>query len=168
MYLRAVERLETAGGLIQYEISNVARPGRASRHNLKYWTGGDWLGFGCGAHSTVGLSAETSAAAGARWKNVAGTEEYIGRVTNGQDPRIEYGVLTAGERLEEALFTGLRLTAGIDAGAIGHRYGVDVFARYGEALAPFVEAGWLLREGGRLRLTRDGMLMANEVMAVFV
>jgi oxygen-independent coproporphyrinogen-3 oxidase len=77
-------------------------------------------------------------------------------------------VLTAEERLEEALFTGLRLNAGVDAEAAGRRYGVDVFARYGPALQPFVDAAWLVREGGRLRLTREGMLMANEVMAVFV
>ena len=60
MYLRAMERLE-ARRAAQYEISNVARPGKASRHNLKYWTDGEWLAFGCGAHSTRG---------GVRWKNV--------------------------------------------------------------------------------------------------
>jgi oxygen-independent coproporphyrinogen-3 oxidase len=158
MYLRAMERLETAG-LAQYEISNVARPGRESRHNLKYWSDGEWLAFGCGAHGTCG---------GIRWKTVSGTEEYISRVTTGKSPEAERRVLTPGERLEEALFTGLRLNAGIDAEAVGRRYGIDVFQRYGEALRPFVEAGWLIREGGRLRLTRDGMLMANEVMAVFV
>jgi len=63
---------------------------------------------------------------------------------------------------------GLRLNAGLDADAAGRRYGIDVFQKYGDALRPFVEAGWLVREGGRVRLTRDGMLMANEVMAVFV
>src|SRR5204862_1069616 len=51
MYVTAMEKLEAAG-LEQYEISNVARPGRQSRHNMKYWTDGEWLGFGCGAHST--------------------------------------------------------------------------------------------------------------------
>jgi oxygen-independent coproporphyrinogen-3 oxidase len=158
MYLRAMERLEVAG-LEQYEISNVARPGRQSRHNLKYWTDGEWLAFGCGAHATHG---------GVRWKNVAGTEEYISRVTNGLSPVSEHRAMTCEERLEEALFTGLRLSEGIDAEAAGRRYGVDVFQKYGEALRPFVEAGWLVREEGRLRLTRDGMLMANEVMAVFV
>jgi oxygen-independent coproporphyrinogen III oxidase len=158
MYLRAMERLEAAG-LCQYEISNVARSGRASRHNLKYWTDGDWLAFGCGAHGTLD---------GVRWKNVAGVEEYISRVTNDVSPVSERRLLTRDERLEEALFTGLRLTAGIDAGAAGRRYGIDVFDRYGEALRPFVEAGWLVRKGDRLQLTRDGMLMSNEVMAVFV
>ena len=56
MYLTAMERLDAAG-YEQYEISNVARPGRRSRHNLKYWTDGEWLGFGCGAHSTCEASA---------------------------------------------------------------------------------------------------------------
>jgi oxygen-independent coproporphyrinogen-3 oxidase len=158
MSLRAMERLEAAG-LRQYEISNVARPGREARHNLKYWTDGNWLAFGCGAHATYN---------GVRWKNVAGTEEYISRVTTGVSPESERRELTRDECLEEALFMGLRLRGGIDAEAAGRRYGVDVFQKYGEALRPFIDAGWLVREAGRLRLTRDGMLMANEVMAVFV
>jgi oxygen-independent coproporphyrinogen-3 oxidase len=158
MYLRAMGRLDSAG-LVQYEISNVARPGRASRHNLKYWTDGEWLAFGCGAHGTLDA---------VRWKNVAGTAEYIARVTNGETTVAERRERTNDERLEEALFTGLRLTAGVDADAMGRRYGIDVLARYGEALQPFVDVSWLVREDGRLRLTRDGMLMANEVMAVFV
>lgn len=167
MYLQAMERLDRAG-LAQYEISNVARQGRASRHNLKYWTDGEWLGFGCGAHSTIGLSAEDPAKASVRWKNVAGTVEYIERVARQADLVVEWRTLTRGERLEEALFTGLRLSAGIDVEAMHRVYGVDVWSRYGEALQPFVEAGRLLREGPRLRLSRDGMLMANDVMAVFV
>ncbi len=74
MYVTAMERLEAAG-YEQYEISNVARPGRRSRHNLKYWTDGEWLGFGCGAHSTRD---------GVRWKNVSATEEYVDRVVRGE------------------------------------------------------------------------------------
>lgn len=167
MYLQAMERLDRAG-LVQYEISNVARPGRASRHNLKYWTDGEWLGFGCGAHSTIGLPADASASAGVRWKNIAGTAEYIERVACNADVVVERRTLSCGERLEEALFTGLRLSAGIDMDAMQRVYGVDVWKRYGAALQPFVDAGRLLREGSRVRLSRDGMLMANDVMAVFV
>jgi oxygen-independent coproporphyrinogen-3 oxidase len=158
MYLRAMAQLEAAG-LVQYEISNVARPGRPSRHNLKYWTDGEWLAFGCGAHGTK---------EGVRWKNVAGTADYVSRVTSGESVEAERRELTSDERLEEALFMGLRLNAGIDVESLGRRYHIDVFARYGEALEPFHEAAWLVREGPRLRLTREGMLMANEVMAVFV
>jgi oxygen-independent coproporphyrinogen-3 oxidase len=158
MYEQAMARLDAAG-YQQYEISNVARPGRRSRHNLKYWSDGDWLAFGCGAHSTLN---------GVRWRNVSGTEEYIARVSGGTDVGIERRVLTSTERLEEALFTGLRLVDGIDIEAVGARYGCDVWERYREGLQPFLETGWLVRVGPRLTLTRAGMLMANEIMSVFV
>ena len=158
MYLKAMERLERAG-LAQYEISNVARPGKASRHNLKYWTDGEWLAFGCGAHSTRD---------GVRWKNVSSTEEYVARVTRGSEVVAERRFLSANERLEEAIFTGLRLADGLDIEAVGARYAIDVWAKYGDALAPFLQEEWLVRDGPRLRLTRRGMLMANDVMAVFV
>jgi oxygen-independent coproporphyrinogen-3 oxidase len=158
MYLWSLERLDAAG-YGQYEISNVARAGAESRHNLKYWTDGEWLGFGCGAHSTRN---------GVRWKNVAATAEYIQAIDAGKSPRVEVRELSRDERLEEALFTGLRLAEGIDIDRTGRRYGVDVWARFGAALEPFVTAGVLRREGPRLRLTRDGMLVANEIMAVFV
>ncbi len=158
MYVTAMERLE-AVGYEQYEISNVARPGMRSRHNLKYWTDGDWLGFGCGAHSTRD---------GVRWKNVAGTGEYVARVTAGEPTAIDVRRLSADERLGDALFTALRLSDGIDLAAIEARYCVDVWARYKEALESFVGAGLLRREGGRLRLTRQGMLLGHEIMTVFV
>ena len=80
----------------------------------------------------------------------------------------ERRVLSPTHRLEEALFTGLRLTGGLDIEAVGARYGTDVWDRYGRALAPFLGEKWLILEGPRLRLTREGMLMANEIMAVFV
>jgi oxygen-independent coproporphyrinogen-3 oxidase len=158
MYLWSLARLE-GGGYRHYEISNVARPGRASRHNLKYWQDGEWLGFGCGAHSTR---------SGARWKNVASTGDYVARVGAGASPVAERRELTLDERLEDALFTGLRLVEGVDIEAAGARYGVDVWERFGAALQPFVDPGLVRRDGPRLRLTREGMLVANEIMAVFV
>jgi oxygen-independent coproporphyrinogen-3 oxidase len=158
MYLAAMARLESAG-LRQYEISNVARPGQECRHNVKYWRDGEWLAFGCGAHGTR---------AGVRWRNVPGTEDYIARVMRGADPVAERRTLSPGDRLEEALFTGLRLTEGIDLDAIEARYGVDVWRRYGAALQPSLDAGYVVRDERRLRLTRAGMLMANEVLTVFV
>jgi oxygen-independent coproporphyrinogen-3 oxidase len=158
MYLWAMARLD-ADGYSQYEISNVTRPGRESRHNLKYWRDGAWLGFGCGAHSTCGA---------ARWKNVASTTEYIERVNEGRNLQVDRQVRTELEQLEDALFTGLRLCDGVDLASVGARYGVDVWARYGQALQPHIDAGRLLWSEGRLRLTRPGMLVANDVMTVFV
>ncbi len=73
------------------------------------------------------------------------------------------------ERLEEALFMGLRLTDGLDLRSMHRRHGIDIWARYGQDLAPYVTAGLLVHEPGRrLALTRDGMLLANDVMAVFI
>jgi len=158
MYLSAMDRLEAAG-LFQYEISNVARPGRRSRHNLKYWTDGDWIGFGCGAHSTR---------RGVRWKNVSSTEEYVDRIARGEPTAVDIRRMSPAEQLGDALFTGLRLTDGVDLTTIENRYGVDVWRRYGSDLERFVDAGCLVHEPARLRLTRRGMLLAHEVMTVFV
>jgi len=158
MYLWSLAALERAG-YGQYEISNVARPGRRSRHNLKYWQDGEWLGLGCGAHSTRN---------GARWKNVSSTDEYISRLQCGHSVVADRRELTRESQLEEALFTGLRLAEGLDLDIVGERYGIDAWARYDAALQPSLEAGLAIREGGRLRLTRDGMLLANEVLSVFV
>ena len=158
MYLAALERLDAAG-FEQYEISNVAKDGRASRHNLKYWQDGEWLGFGCGAHSTSGRT---------RWKNVSATEDYIAAVTAGGSLRTDVREMTLRERSEEAAFTGLRLTGGVDLLAIRDKYGVDLWEECGGELMRFVEAGVLTYDVCRLRLTRRGMLLANEVMAALI
>jgi oxygen-independent coproporphyrinogen-3 oxidase len=99
---------------------------------------------------------------------VSATEEYVRRVADGMDLVTERHELTADERLGDALFTGLRLTDGVDLAEIGARYTTDVWARYGDALRPYMDARWLERRGDRLVLSRAGMLMANEVMTAFV
>jgi oxygen-independent coproporphyrinogen III oxidase len=158
MYVEAMERLECAG-YRQYEISNVSRPGRESRHNLKYWQDGEWRGFGPGAHSTR---------QGVRWKNVSSTEEYVSSVRRGTRLNTDERRLSREEQLEEALFTGLRLAEGIDLATIRRRYGVDVWSRFGRDLQPFSDEGLLVYDGASLKLTRRGMLLAHEVMTVFI
>jgi oxygen-independent coproporphyrinogen-3 oxidase len=158
MYLQGMAALDEAG-YAQYEISNVARRGRESRHNIKYWTDEEWLGFGCGAHSTR---------KGVREKNVASTSEYISLVAARSPLVVERRPLSSQARLEEALFMGLRLTRGLELAAIESRYQTDVWNLYGRDLEPFVDQGLLIYDGAHLRLTRQGMLLANEVMAVFI
>lgn len=158
MYLRTMGFLEGAG-YRQYEISNLARPGRESRHNLKYWTDGEWAGFGCGAHSTVGH---------VRWNNVPGTSDYVSRIDRRDSPVAARRSLSGREQLEEALFMELRLAEGVRLDRIRDRYGVDVWTEWGSRLAPFVEAGLVEHEPRRLRLTRSGMLLANSVMSTFL
>jgi oxygen-independent coproporphyrinogen III oxidase len=158
MYLAGLSALDEAG-YQQYEISNVSRPERQSRHNLKYWSDGEWLGFGCGAHSTCN---------GTRWKNVSATSDYVNRIGAGESTAVERRAMSRDERLEEAMFTGLRLTNGLDLEVVGARYGTDVWRRYGAGLQPFVDEGLVVRQGSRLSLSRQGMLVANEVMQIFV
>lgn len=158
MYEEGMETLEAAG-YRQYEISNVARPGRESRHNLKYWQDGEWLAFGCGAHSTRG---------GVRWRNISGTGEYVAAIHAGASPIGERRKLSHDEQLQEAMFTGLRLVEGVDVDALGATYGVDLRARYRGPLARYEEAGLVQWDARRLRLTRRGMLLANEILTVFV
>ncbi|MEX2270200.1 MAG: radical SAM family heme chaperone HemW [Vicinamibacterales bacterium] len=161
MYEQAMEMLELAG-YDHYEISNVARPGRESRHNVKYWTAGAWHGLGAGAHGTVGAR---------RWRNIADTRAFNAAIDRGLLPEAETRRLTDEERLQEALFMGLRMRCGVDLAELGGTFGVDLRARYGERLAPYLKAGLVDEAGynaGRLQLTRRGCLLANEVLAVFV
>ena len=158
MYESAMAMLDAAG-YEQYEISNVCRHGCESRHNLKYWTDGDWLGFGPGAHSTW---------RGTRWRNITSTEDYVQRIAAGIPVTTERRVLSRDERLGDALFTGLRLSRGVDIEIMSKRYAIDVWQKFGNRLTPYFDAGILVRRDGRLRLTRKGMLVANEVMSVFV
>jgi oxygen-independent coproporphyrinogen-3 oxidase len=158
MYLGAMSRLDDAG-YVQYEISNVSKAGRQSRHNLKYWSDGEWLGFGCGAHSTR---------KGVREKNIASTEDYVKAVNAGMAAETERRVLSVQEQLEEAVFMGLRLAEGVRLDGVRSRYGVDLWECYGEDLSPFVDQRLVIYDGDALRLTRSGMLLANEVMSVFI
>jgi oxygen-independent coproporphyrinogen III oxidase len=158
MYLGALARLDEAG-FEQYEISNVARPGFWSRHNVKYWKGDSWRGFGCGAHSTVD---------GARWHNSASTSDYIDAVGTGRSVVVNLHQLSPAAILEEALFTGLRLSEGIDCRNILRRHGVEPWTRYGPVLSPYVDEGLMWRRDQHFGLTRHGMLVANEILTAFV
>jgi len=158
MYLEALGRLDDAG-FEQYEISNVSQPGFSSRHNVKYWQGGSWRGFGCGAHSTV---------EGRRWKNVAGTGEYVELIRQSRAVAIDVEELSPQARVEEALFTGLRLTSGINRRNFLTKYGVEPWSVYGQALEPYVSEGLMWADEDTFGLTRRGMLIANEIMTAFV
>ena len=158
MYLDALGVTDSAG-YQQYEISNVARSGRHSRHNLKYWRYQNWVGFGCGAHSMLD---------GCRWKNTSEINDYINAI--GQRRPVVEGRRRLGteELLGEAIFMGLRLNEGINVHEFGEQYGIDLQSRFGPNLVRYMEQGLLIEEDGRWRLTRKGMLLSNEVMNTFV
>jgi oxygen-independent coproporphyrinogen-3 oxidase len=143
LYEAAVSRLEQIG-ILRYEISNFARPGHESRHNLKYWRMEPYAGFGADAHSFDGFE---------RRANVVTPSEYVGCWRRGTPPHCE----TVKANIEhERLLVGLRLREGVEVPATDWR-GLR------ESLAPFVESGLVKHENGRLWLTARGMLLSNEV-----
>jgi oxygen-independent coproporphyrinogen-3 oxidase len=157
-YRSTVAGLE-AVGLLAYEISNFAREGRQSRHNLKYWTDAPYAAFGLGAHGY---------AAGARRANRKDLSGYLAALAEGRDPMAWSEAFDAERRLGEALMLGLRLVCGVDLDALSARYGIDVQERYAADWERAVTAGLLVREGSRARLTPEGRLRANDLFVAFV
>ena len=153
-----LDRLDAAG-YGQYEISNVARPGRESRHNLKYWQDGEWLGFRLWrAFTRDGIAVEECR----RHRGLHRARRRPGATVVAERRRCRRRAAGGSAVHRPAACRG------VDVAGVGQRYGMDAWARFGAGLAPFIAAGGSLRDGDRLRLTREGMLIANEVMAVFV
>lgn len=160
MYRLMVERTASAG-YEQYEISNFCLPGRESRHNMKYWTGTPYFGFGCSAHSFDGRTS--------RWSNERDTRAYVRLIEEKRSAVVTRDELDARTASAEALFLGLRLlTRGVNLSEHRARFQRDVLADYGEDLARFGDAGLVRVEGDTLRLTPAGALLSNEVFAAFV
>lgn len=148
-YETACEFLERAG-FRHYEISNWARPGFESRHNLKYWRREPYLGFGAGAHSFSGTQ---------RWANAHDAAAYVAAIGAGKLPVEQLEEVTRESALEEELFLGLRKLDGIDVAQIERRYGVAVEPRFERLML----AGLVEREGDWVRLAPGKLSIANEV-----
>jgi oxygen-independent coproporphyrinogen-3 oxidase len=149
-----------AAGYQHYEISNLCRPGLQSRHNVKYWTGEPYYGFGCSAHSYDGGTC--------RWSNQRDVLKYVEMVESGASPVVEEQQLSETDVRAEALFLGMRLMQGIDIRRYRESFGVDLRDEHRADLDRFQEAGLVEFEGDLIRLTRSGALLSNEVFAAFV
>jgi oxygen-independent coproporphyrinogen-3 oxidase len=147
-YETAVEHL-AAHGIHRYEISNFARVGFESAHNLKYWHRDPYIGFGSDAHSFDGAT---------RWQNVETAAEYVEKSQRGESIRCE---ITRPDPTEEKFFVGLRLTEGIEPD-------VSDWLRYGAAFERHLSTGMLERANGRLRLTARGIMVSNEIFQEFL
>ena len=153
-------------GCYRYEISNYAKPGRECRHNIGYWDGTDYLGLGLGAASLVD---------GDRFTVTRSLEEYLAftpeELADGAQYR-EREVLTQKDRMEEFMFLGLRLTAGVSAAEFERRFGTRLESVYGEVLCRLEEEGLLVMEGRdekrSYRLTEFGLDVSNYALAEFL
>jgi oxygen-independent coproporphyrinogen-3 oxidase len=159
MYEWMLERASDAG-FEHYEISNLCRPGFHARHNLKYWTGAPYYGFGCSAHSYDGRTC--------RWSNHRDVLKYVELVEAGASPVVDEQQLSEIDVRSEAVFLGMRLMQGIDVRRYREAFGVDLRDEHGDDLDRFREAGLLEFDGDLIRLTRSGALLSNEVFAAFV
>lgn len=157
-YCAAVEILREAG-FEHYEISNFARSGFESRHNLKYWTDAPYFGFGVEAHSYDGER---------RWANTDSLERYLETMERGESPIADCKVLGPQERLEERLFLGLRYRGGVSLAQLSEEFAVDISRQYEGTIQEFCDVGWVEQDGDRLRLTDRGLLFSNEVFAGFL
>lgn len=143
-----------AAGYHRYEVSNWSEPGRASRHNVLYWSAGDYVGFGAGAHSHVD---------GRRWWTKKLPRDYIEAVSTSASTTAGEETLVGDQRAGEALMLGLRLVSGVDENAFAERFGDAFSSRAGE-LESLEASGLIERNGGRMRLTDAATLLANEVL----
>lgn len=143
-------------GYERYEISNYAQPGYECRHNCGYWRRTDYVGFGVGAASLFQA---------VRFRNGEALQPYI---EHPLDCRMEFQTLSREEQMEEFMFLGLRLTAGVEEKEFLRQFGVGLTELYGEVIERNRADGLLDWDGGRLFLTEEGLDVSNYVMAQFL
>ena len=144
-------------GYARYEISNYALPGRQCRHNSGYWTGHPYLGLGAGAASYVN---------GTRFSNIADIKAYTDAL--GQPARTDVHVLSQEDRMEEFMFLGLRMTAGVSAAVFEERFGRTLEEVYGNLLRRHMAQGLLEQTEEGFRLTEKGTDVSNYVMSDYL
>ncbi len=142
--------LLAAAGYEHYEISNWGKPGRASRHNLKYWRREPYLGFGAGAHSFNGVT---------RWANAHDSAQYVAVIQSGSLPAEQIQSVSKQQALEEQMFLGLRQLAGINLDQLESIYAASL----NEKLSSLQSAGLIERNGNIVRLAPERLSISTEV-----
>ena len=177
MYHYAVNFLQEHG-YHHYEISNAALPGRECRHNLKYWTMAPYIGLGAGAHSFYGST---------RRYNPSGLEEYCSMIERAYERRggsVPYYISGAGEDdpaetdfsesenmddlISDCMFTGLRLTDGIDDREFRRMFGIGLEERFGPQIRKYTSEGLMTFEKGKLAFTKRGLDVTNSILIDFI
>ncbi len=155
MYEHSVDVLEKYG-FRRYEISNLAKPGYESRHNLKYWKRADYLGLGAGAYSCLGNK---------RFSNHPSLSDYIS--ANGIAVR-ESEELSSAAQMSEFVFLGLRCTKGISLSEFKERFNQDIMTVYEKQIKKYTDWGFMTQNNDRLSFTDQGFFVSNTILADFV
>jgi len=154
-YLSTCEVLDQ-NGFDQYEISNFSQEGKESKHNCVYWQGGDYVGFGIGAHSHL---------KGRRFWNISKLYEYITKIKDGQSSIEDKEYLKIDDRMIEQLLFGLRMNAGVNLGSLKKRFGKEIPGKKRNLINQFIDDGFLEVRRGFLKATKTGRLILDELSA---
>lgn len=158
MFRRTRESL-ISHGYNHYEISNYALPGRECRHNKVYWRNEPYLGFGAGAASYW---------QGMRRTNHADVKRYLDDLKTGRRPEADAEKPDTHQQMAETMFLGLRLLEGVECSRFAERFAQELERVYGSQINSLVSKGLLARDSLAVKLTEDGMLLANEVFCEFL
>ncbi len=151
---------EMAGhGYKQYEISNFAKDGYESIHNITYWNNEEYYGFGAGAHGYVN---------GNRRSNFGPLKKYMEPLAEGSLPLLDNHKVTQTEQMEEELFLGLRKNSGVSLSAFREKYNQEIEKLFANELKELLDRGLISMDNGYLKLTYNGRFLGNEVFQSFI
>lgn len=146
-------------GRKQYEISNFAKEGFQSKHNITYWSNEHYYGFGAGAHGYIGNT---------RYSNFGPIKKYMEPLQENKLPIFQQKELTLKEKMEEEMFLGLRKVRGVDKMAFYQKFGQDLETIFPKAIQKTMEKGWLENNRENVALTRNGRFLGNNVFQEFL
>lgn len=158
MYEKLMSEMDKRG-LKQYEISNFARPGYESRHNLLYWDNAEYIGAGAGAHGYVN---------GVRYSNAGPLKKYMEPLEEGKRPLLNTHDVPLNEQMEEEMFLGLRKTAGVSLSKFQEKFQQPIVDIYGDILKKEIDRHNLVIEQDFVKLTKKGRFVGNEVFEQFL
>ncbi|WP_416354153.1 radical SAM family heme chaperone HemW [Agrilactobacillus fermenti] len=146
-------------GLNQYEISNFAKPGKESKHNLMYWHNEHYFGFGAGAYGYLDRD---------RYHNNGPIQQYMAPLRKHKLPVFEHHLVPFSEQVEEEMFLGLRTNKGVSKQHFQDKYGYTIDEIYGDTVKNLIQRHLLVDVNGHIRLTHDGRFFGNNVFAEFL
>jgi len=158
LYKLTIDTLE-AHGYEQYEISNFAKPGRRSRHNLRYWNCEEYIGLGCSAHSYF---------SGKRFAFLPDIDKYIDAVKNGRAIVSEVMDIAPNEMVGEYIMLRFRLRDGIDVADFDRLFGFSFETAFAPQIEKYMKSGHLKKSCGRYSLTLEGMNISNYIISDFL
>ena len=177
MMYSMTKKVLKAAGYKRYEISNYSLPGLESQHNKVYWTGGQYIGFGIGAASYF---------KGERFNNIKNLDNYIEICEDVRDEltkdtdrvrlydsatgilREDIQTVYIDQRIEEFMYLGLRMTAGVSREEFKLRFNRDMFELYGDVINKYINQGFMKAEGNRVMLTDKGIDVSNYILSDFI